>query len=127
MSQHLYCTTHLGQPVEITMGWDRPLQGYFMVVTRLTTAEGAAGGLDEGSEDSEDEGDDAIVYSNLDDPELAVWGGLPPTVDHFRTKLDALGLQVPAAMLEAVERDGWLNVGNHQVVYDADGRVLAKA
>jgi hypothetical protein len=111
--------------VEILMGWDRPLQGYFMVITRLDASshEEAA---DDASEDDVEE-DLLLVYSNLDDPELAVWGGLPPMVDHFRTKLGALGLQVPAAMLEAVERDGWLNVGNHQVVYDADGRVLAKA
>ena len=104
MTQHYYPTEHQGKPATILMGWDRPLQGFFMVI-----------------EDGQNRGE--YIYSNLDDPELIQFGGLPPFLDHFITKLQALGLSVPDVMLDAIELDAALNEGNRRVEYNRDGSV----
>lgn len=111
MSQHRFATTYQGRPVEVLMGWDRPLQGVFMVVSR--------------GDAREDE--DEFVYSNLDDPALADCGGLPPVVDYFLVKLGDLGVAVPQAMLDEIERDSRANVGTRHVVYDADGHKVSES
>lgn len=105
MSQHIYRSTYGGRPVTIYMGWDRPLQGFFLVI--------------------ESEGVDGYVYSNLDDPELVSCGGLPATLGHFTVKLNELGLVVPQNIVQQVELDATNNVGNRRVFYDAAGNVLA--
>jgi len=108
MSQHHFATMLQGRPVEVLMGWDRPLQGFFMLVSR-----GDAG-------DDEDE----YLYCNLDDHALVRCGGLPAAMDHFVVQLRKLGIEVPPAMLAEVERDAVVNAGNRFVVYGADGRVV---
>lgn len=99
MSQHFYTSRYQGRTVTVLMGWDRPLQGYFMVVVFNR--------------------DDDLAYSNLDDPALVPWQGFPPTLEHFVRKADELGLQVPADVFEQVELDGVFNVGNRYVTHDA--------
>jgi hypothetical protein len=86
------------------MGWDRPLQGYFMVI--------------------ESEADDEPVYSNLYDRALVQCGGLPRTLDHFLHRMDELGVAVPGRMLQQVRLDAAANAGNRLVAYDAEGNVL---
>lgn len=98
MSQHFYTSHYQGRTVTVLMGWDRPLQGYFMVVTFNR--------------------DDDPVYSNLDDPDLIPWMGFPPTLEPFVRKVDALGLQIPHEIFEQVELDGVFNVGNRHVTHD---------
>jgi hypothetical protein len=107
MSQHYFKTTHQGRPITITLGFDRPLQGYFCTVERND----AAGE------------DDAYLYCNLDDPTLSRHTGMAETVDYFDALLMARGFTVPRAMIAEVERDGVLNVGNRRVWYDAAGAV----
>ena len=104
MTQHFYPTEYQGQPATIMMGWDRPLQGFFMVVE----ADNKRG---------------EYIYSNLDDPELIQFGGLPPCLDHFLAKLQTLGLSVPDAMVEGIELDAMFNTGNRRVEYNRDGSV----
>jgi len=111
MSQHRFVTTYQGRPVELLMGWDRPLRGFFMVVSRLDSMEG----------------EDEIVYSNLDDSALARCGGLSAVMDHFLMKLANLAIDAPQAMLAEVERDSWNNVGNRHVTYDAEGRKASES
>ncbi len=36
MSQHIFYTMREGEQTKIMMGWDRPLQGYFMVIEKET-------------------------------------------------------------------------------------------
>lgn len=105
MSQHIYPSSYKGLPITILMGWDRPLQGFFMVI-ELEEAEG-------------------LIYSNLDDPKLIPFGGLPDSLEHFSEKLDELGLSVPQAMIEQIELDAAANVGNRHVLYDQAGNVVA--
>lgn len=80
MTQHYYPTEHQGKPATILMGWDRPLQGFFMVIQ------------------ADDNKGDEYIYSNLEDPALIEFGGLPPCLDHFLAQLQALGLSVPDVM-----------------------------
>ena len=95
MSQHTVTSFHEGQPVTILMGWDRALQGFFMVI--------------------EHQSREGPLYSNLDDPGLVDHRGLPPTIEPFARQLQTLQIEVPLAMLEAVELDGILDVGNRFV------------
>jgi hypothetical protein len=91
MSQH-FCTTTMGsKAVEVLMGWDRPLQGFFMVIHDLEAPVE----------------DDGLIYSNLDEPDSH-----PQVLDPFTEKLEELGIQVPAAMIEEVKDDQMWNVGN---------------
>lgn len=108
MSQHSFHTAHRERPVQVLMGWDRPLSGYFLVVERL---------------DTEDD-DERYLYSNLDE-EISH----PPSVEPFLKVLQELGIKVPPEMIEEVQADGMRNVGNKIVrhvmgasgVYRRDG------
>lgn len=91
MSQHWLKTTHQGKLVTVMMGWDCPLQGYFMTIFI----------------DNTDDKEDSFLYNNLD-LDLAH----PKTLDPFIQALDELQIKVPAEMIEDVKRDGELNMGN---------------
>lgn len=104
MSQHYFDTTCAGEPVLVLMGWDRPLQGYFMVI------ESARRGK--------------YLYSNLADRALARCAGLSRSLDYFVEKLRELGVSVPARMLSEIRADAGSNVGNRLVAYGVDGNVL---
>lgn len=92
MSQHTFtATTHNGRDVEVLTGWDRPLQGFFLVVQEV----GAR--------------DDRYVFSNLD---LPVWESHPRDFDGFMRVLADLGIKVPQGLLEELLLDAALNVGN---------------
>ncbi|WP_299314796.1 hypothetical protein [uncultured Halomonas sp.] len=94
MSQHHYQTRdHAGDPVHVLAGWDRPL-GYFFLVVERETPEGEA----------------EEVYSNLDDG----GAGLSQVASfaYYREVLARLGIEVPAAMIEAIEQDKAHGIGN---------------
>lgn len=98
MSQHKFVTQHPAHGrVEVLAGWDRPLQGYFMVVEKMDV-----------DEDAEEE---AYVYSNLADPNLPV-GGMADSFTYFVEVLARLGIRLPARMIADVMADGRENVGN---------------
>lgn len=107
MSQHCFTTQLDGQPVEIIMGWDRPMQGFFMTIERVHAPRGTH--------------DDAPVYCSLRDPDLAGTRGITLSLTHFERKLAALGLQVPPQMLQEICEDGGANAGNRYVCYDLAG------
>ena len=37
MSVHSFTTRHGGDEIVVTMGWDRPLQGYFMTISKTNS------------------------------------------------------------------------------------------
>lgn len=94
MSRHRYRTQHQGRPVMIDMGWDRPLQGYFMMVVRADAA------------DSED----MFLFDNL-----AQTVSHPATLQPFLEQLERMSITVPEEMIEEVDRDGRENCGNKYV------------
>lgn len=98
MSQHLFASiTATGVPVTVILGWDRPLQYFFLVVEC----------------DQEEEG---YLYSNLDDPEARV----PQPLSYYRAKLRELGIPVPESMFEETARDHAENTGNRRVLHQLD-------
>lgn len=109
MSQHHYACTWKGQPITIMMGWDRPLQGYFMVIEH----------------DDFNGDDEGFIYSNLNDPELKPSRGMSQSVGYLLERLIGLGLKVPQRMLDAIEADAKVNAGNREVWYDHKGNVVA--
>ncbi|WP_234498178.1 hypothetical protein [Vibrio maritimus] len=83
MSQH---TFEYGQ-YAILCGWDRPLQGYFLVI--------------------EDKDQDDPIYSNLDEPNPH-----PNVFDPFEAVLKRFGIVLPDDMLSALYMDKIKNIGN---------------
>jgi hypothetical protein len=106
MSQHYFQTEHKGLPVTVQLGWDRPLQQFYMVIEHGQSAQRESG----------DE-DDSYLYSNLGDPQAIGCKDL----DYFAEKLNDLGITVPDSMIREVWRDAGFNVGNRQVTYEKDG------
>ena len=98
MSQHIHETVYNSRPINILTGWDRPLQGHFLVVEFT---------------DQPDE----YLYDNLSDPDLAWCMGLPPTMDHFIEKLASLNISLPSEMLANVLVDKFGSAGNKVVFY----------
>src|SRR5581483_5231448 len=90
------------EPVVVYMGWDRPLQGFFMFIERPAC------------------GDDdcRYLYSNLDEEEPH-----PKTIGRYLDVLRCLEISIPDEMIDEVLRDGRENFGNktieHRII---DGR-----
>ena len=92
MSQHVFRTTSLnGDPVTVTLGYDRPLDYVFCLV-----------------QDPHGE----CLYSNLADPDA---GTEQQSVDYFRPVLVGLGIAVPSQIFVEVESDQLNAVGNRWV------------
>lgn len=103
MSQHVFKTTLKGQKIEVLAGWDRPLQGFFLVIERI------------GHGDRDDE---PYLFSNLDMTESH-----PKSFDRFRNVLDEFGITVPMEMTDEIILDGTANKGNKRVLHEVrDGK-----
>lgn len=107
MSQHIFTTFHIQTQcrVQVQIGWDRPLQGFYMVVLKADT-------------ENLDDGDEGIVYSNLYDI------GHPEELTHFRRVAEQLDIRVPEVIWRNAYADSERNVVNHIAFYDAAGNVL---
>lgn len=104
MSQHTIRTHNAaGQPVQVLLGFDRPLGHVFLVV------EGEAA-------------NDGYLYSNLDDK-----NAFGRDLDYYRAKLAELNINVPESMFEQVTNDSRNNVGNRSVEYQPDGSFRDRA
>jgi hypothetical protein len=91
MSQHHFYTEHNGEKTHVLMGWDRPLQGYFLVVSKESDI-------------------DTPYWSNLECEDCH-----PKTLSPFMTKL--VELKVPEEMLNEVKMDASQNMANKQVIH----------
>lgn len=104
MSRHHLRTTLGGVPKLVVMGYDRPLDEYFVQLW---------------ADDPEGEGDaDEPIYSSLDEPG-ADWRDIATVV----RKLGELGVQVPRSMIDAIVADADQRVGNRIVEHTPDGGV----
>lgn len=101
MSQRILKTSYIGRPIEVLMGWDRPLGYYFMVIQYA----GEAGRAEE------------HLYSNLDDQHTEFDASLA----YFSKVANRFGFVLPPTMLVALEVDKTLNRGNARSVFDIDG------
>lgn len=105
MSQRRIKTVLNNRPVQVTMGWDRPL-GYFHLVIEL----------EDPSEDEED-----YLYSNLEDPT----GGFVKDLRYYESKLNQLGIRIPQQMFVDTSQDQCNNVGNLVALYREDGSLIS--
>lgn len=98
MSKHIFRTQLESQSIEIQMGWDRPMQWYYLVISPISNG----GRL----------GDP--IYSNLDEehPER-----LP--LRYFWELLRKLGISPlpPDEMFDAILQDGLSNTVNQRTEY----------
>ena len=56
MSVHTFTTQQGNDEVVVTMGWDRPLQGYFMTITRI----------DSNPEGNTEDEEEHFLFNNLE-------------------------------------------------------------
>lgn len=87
-NQHTVCQ---GIPVNVIMGYDVPLQGWFMVVEPL---DDDAPGVDP---------ETGLIYSNLDDPDLKGTRGFAQNIDYFKRKLRELKIEMTDLFFGKVE------------------------
>ncbi len=99
MSRHYFQTTYAEKPVEVLMGFDRPLNGFFMVIDYLNEPE-----------NDEDDEDDGYIYSNM-------WekNPHPDSLTPYLEKLAELDISIPAEMIQEIEIDGAFKTGNKHV------------
>jgi hypothetical protein len=102
MTQHVFKTTYEGKTTQVMLGWDRPLQGFFMVIPRSTAA-------------SEDTSDSGYLYCNLLDPDLS--RGVSYSIEYFKTILEKLHIDVPEYVFSQINNDETCNRGNRFVRY----------
>jgi hypothetical protein len=93
MSQHHFFIEHEGQKTHVLMGWDRPLQGYFLVINKENDT-------------------DSPYWSNLD---VAI--SHPNALNTFFDVLARLNITLPDEMSQAIEKDAEQNKGNRQVIH----------
>ena len=99
MSLHRF-TTRLGDSkIVVTMGWDRPLQGYFMSIMQLKSTPSAF------ADDVEEEG--GYLFNHLDQIESN-----PRELTAYLFELENRGIEIPQRMIDEVTMDGVRNVGN---------------
>ena len=91
MSRHIFTTTYKKRPVKVIMGWDRPLQYFFMDISLL---------------DARDE-ESSILYDNLREI-----NAFPKDLGCYLDKLKELNIEVPEEMIEEVQNDMLVNAGN---------------
>lgn len=105
MSQHYFETQFQNRAVQIVLGYDRPLDCFFLTIMYMATVQ-----ADE---------NDAILYSNLEDPAA----GFHQDLDYYRAKLKSFGIAVPESMFRQTEQDAVHRVGNRVVLHHEGGRM----
>lgn len=105
MSQHYFDTSHEGFPITVQLGWDRPMQCFFLVI--MKPAELVA--------DTTRAKDDEILYSYLHE-EAPFGHGL----DHYREVLRRFQITLPESLFIEAENDAARNVGNRIAVHWAN-------
>ena len=106
MSRHYFDTFHKGFPVTVLLGWDRPMNYFFLVIEKPT----------ELIDDTMKVESDDFLYSNLheDDP-------FAHDLDYYREVLRHFQILVPESLFIEVQHDAERNVGNRVVKHQADG------
>lgn len=106
MSRHYFDTSHKGFPVTVILGWDRPLNYFFLVIEKPA----------ELIDDTMQVKDDDFLYSNLHEIDPFGHG-----LDYYRGVLRHFQIVVPESMFIEVQHDAARNIGNRMVKHQADG------
>lgn len=106
MSRHYFDTSHKGFPVTVVLGWDRPLDYFFLTIQKPA----------ELTDDAMQVEDEDFLYSNLH--EIDPFGH---DLDYYREVLRHFQIVVPESMFIQVQQDLEANAGNRLVKYQSDG------
>ena len=106
MSQHYFDTFHKGYPITVLLGWDRPMDYFFLVVEKPT----------ELIDDTMKVESDDFLYSNLHESDPFNHG-----LDYYREVLRHFQIGVPESMFIQVQRDRERYTGNRVAKHQADG------
>ncbi|HHO8249535.1 TPA: hypothetical protein ACRXUG_004591 [Pseudomonas aeruginosa] len=87
MSQHLFSSEVGNKKFDVIMGWDNPTQSFFLII------------FDQKS------GEDYPVYTNLNEM-------MPRDLDYYVGKCRDLGIEVKPEIIQEVQDDQRLNIGN---------------
>lgn len=104
MSRHLANLPGPEGPIPLVTGFDRPLRQFFLKAWHGSTPQ------------IEGEGAASLLYNSLHKPELD-WSDIGPPEQRV---LD-LGIEAPAAMIEAIYLNQVFNAGNRIVRHHLDG------
>lgn len=99
MSQHFFKTTYQNEPITIVMGWDRPLQGFFMFIEK--------------PECKYDE--ERYLFCNLNEEDSH-----PKSLKGFLGVLRSFQLTLPEEMINEVVEDKMINCGNKRVEHQIE-------
>ena len=91
--RHTHTTVYNDRTVIVAMGFDIPLQGYFMTVEPKNV----------NNPDADE--DTGMIYSNLDDPELKKTRGYTKDIEGFKKLLRDMKIIVPASFFATVLAD----------------------
>lgn len=105
MSQHVCNSTYQNRPVSVMLGWDRPLQEFFLTVEWADT-------------DPEAEDTSSIFYASMYDNKRSIDRS---SLDPIVAKLRDLGIDVPQSMFSEAETDRRLLTGNRYAVHTGAG------
>lgn len=100
MSRHHLHTIRGASPLLVVMGYDRPLNEFFLQLW----------------EDGREADADAPAYSSLDEP-AADWRDIATVI----RRLEEFDIPVPRSMIDAVVADGVHRAGNRIVEHAPDG------
>ena len=122
MTQHKWNTT---DGFEVLAGWDRPLQHYFLQISRTCSGCHGEGETETGAECFNCGGrGEQFAFDNLSDTEFTdVLGGM--SIDQITAALTKHLTVWPQQFLNDVVVDRIHNVGNQITTYDAVGSVKA--
>ncbi len=105
MSRHYFDTSHKGFPITVIVGWDRPMNYFFLVIEKPA----------ELIDDTMQVEDEDFLYSNLH--EIDPFGH---DLDYYREVLRHFHIDVPDSMFIEVLDDAERNIGNRIVKHQAD-------
>lgn len=91
--RHETYAQYKGHQVTVAAGYDVPMEGYFMTVEALE---------DDCPDVNEETG---MIYSNLDDKDLADSRGMSQSVEHYKRRLKELQITVPEIFFAKVLAD----------------------
>ncbi len=102
MSRHFFDCEHDGRSVRVRLGYDRPLDEYFLHI------EFRDSGVDD---------DHTLLYASINDPNADT-----EKLSYFAGVLATYGIKVPTSLFREVAVDAFIHVGNRYVEHFEDGR-----
>jgi len=107
MSRHFFDCEHDGRSVRVRLGYDRPLDEYFLHIEFI----------DSGADDEH-----TVLYASINDPRVDT-----QNLSYFAGVLAKYGIQVPSSLFQEAAVDSFFHVGNRYVQHFDDGRMVEPA